>query len=135
MKPILDITDKAAVLAYLRSRSLIWPEAEGGCFEWMQYRTPDGYGRFTASGKQRYVHREGFIASGGYIPNGWTIDHVVCGNEACWNADHLEVVTNEENVRRARNKRWARFLKEHQSALNVVRKLGGSVIEPAAANQ
>ncbi|UXY21540.1 HNH endonuclease [Streptomyces cynarae] len=135
MKPILDMVDKAAVLAYLRSRSLIWPDSEGGCWTWEQYRTPDGYGRFTAQGKQYYAHREGFIASGGYIPFGWTVDHVVCGNRACWNPDHLEAVSNEENVRRARNKRWARFLKEHRAALNVSKKLNGSVIEPAGANQ
>ncbi|MGW1505729.1 HNH endonuclease signature motif containing protein [Streptomyces mirabilis] len=121
------MTDKTAILNYLRSRSLIWPESEGGCFEWMQYTTPDGYGRFTANGKQHYVHREGLQASGGFIPEGMTVDHW-CRNRACWNPEHLDVVSREENTRRARNVYWTRFVMENRSALNLSRKLGGSVI-------
>ncbi|MCX4400641.1 HNH endonuclease [Streptomyces sp. NBC_01764] len=134
MKPFLDMADKAAVLAYLRSRSLIWPEVEGRCFEWMAYRTPDGYGQFTAGGKRFYVHREAFKASGRRIPDGSTVDHL-CQNKACWNPDHLSVATREENTRRARNAFWVAFMKENRSALNVVRKLGGSVVEPSEVNQ
>ncbi|MFD5627165.1 HNH endonuclease signature motif containing protein [Streptomyces sp. NPDC127072] len=135
MKDPLKLADKAAVISYLRARSVIWPDSEGGCWEWVQYRERDDYGRFTAEGKPCSVHREGFKAFGGYIPNGWTIDHVVCGNRACWRPDHLEAVTNEENVRRARNAVWARFVREHFAARNVVRKLGGSVIESGAVNR
>jgi hypothetical protein len=134
MKPFLDMADKAAVLTYLRSRSLIWPDSEGGCFEWVQYRTPDGYGRFTASGKQYYVHREGLTASGGFIPCGMTVDHW-CLNRACWNPAHLDVVSREENSRRARNVYWGRFLMGNRAALNVSRKLGGSVIDIADVKQ
>ncbi|MFG2954837.1 HNH endonuclease signature motif containing protein [Streptomyces sp. NPDC048291] len=131
MKPFLDMTNKTAVLNYLRSRSLIWPEVEGGCFEWMQYTTPDGYGRFTANGIQYYVHREGLKASGGFIPEGMTVDHW-CRNRACWNPAHLDVVSREENTRRARNAYWARFTMENRAALNLSQKMAGSVIAVAA---
>jgi len=94
----------------------------------MAYRTPDGYGRFTAGGKQDYVHREALKASGGYIPEGMTVDHW-CLNRACWNPSHLDVVSREENTRRARNAYWARFLMGNRAALNVSQKLSGSVIE------
>lgn len=134
MKPSLDMADKAAVLAYLRSRSLIWPDLEGGCWEWMAYRTPDGYGRFTAQGKQFYTHREAYKASGRQIPNGFTVDHL-CQNKACWNPAHLAAVSNAENVRRGRNAFWKAFMKGNLSALNVSKKLGSSVIESSEVNQ
>ncbi|WP_157876569.1 HNH endonuclease [Streptomyces graminilatus] len=128
------MADKAAVISYLRARSVIWPESEGGCFEWVQYRERDGYGRFTAEGRPRYVHREGFIASGGWIPKGWTVDHL-CGNPPCWNSAHLDAVSREENTRRARNARWVRFMRENHAALNVARKLDASVIESVAVTR
>ncbi|MEU6667591.1 HNH endonuclease signature motif containing protein [Streptomyces sp. NPDC046727] len=134
VKPVFDMADKAAVLAYLRSRSLMWPDSEGGCWEWMACRTPDGYGQFTASGRRYYVHREAFKASGRRIPDGWTIDHL-CQNKACYNPDHLTAVTREENTRRARNAYWVAFMKDNRAALNVARKLGGSVFEPVGAGQ
>ncbi|GGT84103.1 hypothetical protein GCM10010244_06050 [Streptomyces coeruleorubidus] len=135
MKEPLNLADKAAVISYLSARSVIWPDSEGGCWTWEQYRERDGYGRFTAEGKPRYVHREGFkAASGRRIPDGWTIDHL-CQNKACWNPDHLSVVTREENTRRARNAYWVCFMKENRAALNVVRKLDGSVIESVGVNR
>ncbi|MGY3680239.1 HNH endonuclease signature motif containing protein [Streptomyces sp. TE33382] len=130
MKEPLNLADKAAVISYLRARSIIWPASEGGCFEWMQYREQDGYGRFTAEGKPHYVHRAGFIASGGWIPGSWTVDHL-CRNRACWNIEHLDAVTREENTRRARNAYWGRFLMDNRAAMNVSRRLAGSVINIA----
>ncbi|MEU9175168.1 HNH endonuclease [Streptomyces sp. NPDC048420] len=131
----MKLTDKAAVISYLSARSVIWPDCEGGCWEWMSYRERDGYGRFTAEGKPRYVHGEGFkAASGRRIPDGLTLDHL-CQIKACWNPDHLSVVTRAENTRRARNAYWVRFMKENRAALNVVCKLGGSVIEPMAVTR
>ncbi|MFD0317050.1 HNH endonuclease signature motif containing protein [Streptomyces flavalbus] len=130
----LELADKAAVISYLRSRSLEWPAAEGGCWEWMGYREKEGYGRFTAEGKPRYVHREAFKAFGRRIPDGFTIDHL-CGNTSCWNPSHLEAVTREENTRRARNAYWKAFLRDNHAALNVLGKLGGSVIEPVAVTR
>ncbi|WP_406429838.1 HNH endonuclease [Streptomyces sp. NBC_01589] len=128
------MADKAAVIAYLRSRSIIWPASEGGCWEWVAYRTPDGYGRFTAHGKQHYVHQEAVKASGRRIPEGQSVDHL-CQNKACCNPGHLAVVSREENSRRARNVYWVAFMKENRAALNVLRKLGGSVLDPAGVNQ
>ncbi|MFJ4974905.1 HNH endonuclease signature motif containing protein [Streptomyces coeruleorubidus] len=132
MKEPLKLSDKAAVISYLRARSVIWPEHEGGCWTWEQYRERDGYGRFFAEGKPRYVHREAFKAFGGTIPEGWTIDHL-CQNKACWNPVHLDVVTREENMRRARNAYWVRFMKSHHAAPSIAQKFGGSLIEPAGA--
>jgi hypothetical protein len=59
-----------------------------------------------------------------------TVDHL-CRNRACWNPSHLDVVSREENTRRARNAHWARFLMDNRAALNVSRRIEGSVIEIA----
>ncbi|MDF3141690.1 MULTISPECIES: HNH endonuclease signature motif containing protein [unclassified Streptomyces] len=134
MRTFLNLDDKSAVRTYFRERSAIWPDSEGGCWTWEQYRTPDGYGRFTSGGTQLYVHREAYKAFGRRIPDGFTIDHL-CGVRNCWNPAHLEAVTQEENSRRGRNAFWKAFMKEHFAARNVVRKLGGSVIEPVEVNR
>ncbi|TQJ56006.1 HNH endonuclease signature motif containing protein [Streptomyces sp. SLBN-115] len=128
MKTFLDITDKAAVLAYVRNRSIVWPAAEGGCWEWVCSTTPDGYGRFTADKRSYYSHREAFKASGRRIPEGWTLDHL-CQNRACCNPIHLEPVTRGENTRRARNAYWVAFMKEHFAARRILQNVGGSVIQ------
>ncbi|WP_200306797.1 HNH endonuclease signature motif containing protein [Streptomyces adelaidensis] len=128
MKSFLDMAEKAAVLSYLRSRSIIWPESEGGCWEWTCSKTPDGYGRFTADNRSYYSHREAFKASGRRIPEGWTIDHL-CQNKACCNPDHLSPVTRSENSCRARNDYWIAFMKDHFAARNVLQKIGGTVLE------
>ncbi|MEW2130417.1 HNH endonuclease signature motif containing protein [Streptomyces sp. NPDC005435] len=128
MKTLLDVADKAAVLSYLRTRSVIWPAPEGGCWEWTCSKTPDGYGRFMSGGLSYYTHREAFKASGRRIPEGWTIDHL-CQNKACCNPDHLAPVTRSENSRRARNTFWVAFMREHFAARNVLEKIGGSVFE------
>lgn len=128
MKSFLDIAEKGAVLSYVRSRSIIWPEADGGCWEWTCSKTSDGYGRFTADNRSYYSHREAFKASGRRIPEGWTIDHL-CQNKACCNPDHLSPVTRGENSRRARNAYWVAFMKNHFAARNVLQKIGGTVLE------
>lgn len=61
-----------------------------------------GYGRFSISGSAgRSVgsHRISYRMFVGPIPDGLTIDHL-CRNRACVRPDHLEPVTNQENLRR-----------------------------------
>lgn len=49
--------------------------------------------------KNRQLHREMYITFKGDIPEKFVIDHL-CRNRSCINPDHLEAVTNEENIRR-----------------------------------
>lgn len=49
--------------------------------------------------KRAYLHREIYINHHGDIPNGMVIDHL-CRNRSCINIDHLEAVTNRENLKR-----------------------------------
>lgn len=78
---------------------------ELGCIEWTGSRMPDnGYGRAHVNGEPGYAHRLAYQLHKGEIPDGMFIDHVCC-NKWCVNPDHLEVVTNSENLSRF-HERW-----------------------------
>jgi hypothetical protein len=68
------------------------------CWEWTGYMA-HGYGYIRIDGRLRRAHRVVYEAMRGQIPAGLVIDHL-CKNKACVNPDHLEPVTQGENVRR-----------------------------------
>lgn len=71
----------------------------GPCWFWTGAQTSDGYGQFWLGRKLVSAHRFAYELLVGPIPSGLTIDHL-CRNHHCVNTDHLEPVTNEENVLR-----------------------------------
>ena len=73
---------------------------EKGCWLWTA-GTNGVYGQFSIKGSSRYAHRVSFTAFVCPIPEGWTIDHL-CRNKLCVNPDHLEAVSFQTNLRRAR---------------------------------
>lgn len=70
-----------------------------GCWVWTRSKDIGGYGRVTWYGKGMPVHRAYLIDLGRNVPEGMTVDHL-CRVRACANPDHLEVVTNRENILR-----------------------------------
>lgn len=62
---------------------------------WQGSLTEDGY----ALGHGIVVSRDWYVENFGPLPEGWTVDHL-CRQCACVNLDHLEAVTQAENVRR-----------------------------------
>ena len=76
-----------------------------GCWEWAGALRRDGYGAFSVgsrtdgTSRQVLAHRVAYELLIGLIPDGLVIDHL-CRNRGCVNPDHLEPVTNRENVRR-----------------------------------
>lgn len=83
-------------------------EKTAGC--WIYHSAPDrkGYRRIRDdSGRMVFVHRFSFELANGPIPLGMVIDHL-CRNPACCNPDHLEPVSNAENVRRGNAGEWLR---------------------------
>lgn len=69
----------------------------GPCLIWTGRCDRDGYGRITAAGKSRLVHRVAYQVFVGEIRN--ELDHL-CRIRACGSPSHLEDVTTQENIRR-----------------------------------
>ncbi len=72
-------------------------EPMSGCWLWIGDCTVRGYGRFNG----QLAHRASYELFVGRIPEGLVIDHK-CRTLCCVNPDHLEPVTQAENVRRGR---------------------------------
>jgi len=70
------------------------------CWIWTGAKNSYGYGQIHKDGKNVYVHRVSFEIHKGPIPKGLVLDHL-CRVRHCLNPDHLEAVTNQENMARA----------------------------------
>lgn len=76
---------------------------DNGCMLWSGAPNRAGYGRFWLDGKNVLAHRLSYRLAHGPIPNGLVIDHVRdrgCRHRHCVAPDHLEAVTDAENIRR-----------------------------------
>ena len=79
--------------------------ADSGCWDWTAGLFTSGYAAFyLAQGKLIRAHRFAYeyfnkCQLPQYKPGGLEIDHL-CRNRRCVNPDHLELVTNTENIRR-----------------------------------
>lgn len=61
-----------------------------------------GYGRVWVDGRAARVHRVVWELKHGPIPEGMTIDHL-CRIRACCNTEHMELVSQSVNTKRARH--------------------------------
>lgn len=85
------------------------------CVFWQGYKTTNGYGVKVVNYKRKAAHRWVWEQANGPVPDGMVIDHTChneaihnegceggfsCKHRACVNPEHLELVTQSENVRR-----------------------------------
>jgi hypothetical protein len=70
----------------------------GSCWVWTGKATP--YGRINKA-QDSYTHRLGWKLLRGAIPKGKELHHR-CERHACWNPDHLKLVTHAQNLAHAR---------------------------------
>lgn len=74
-----------------------------GHWLWRGYKHKrDGYGRFSVGRKWHQAHGYAYTKLVGEVPKGLVLDHL-CRVRNCVRPEHLEPVTNAENVRRGRN--------------------------------
>ena len=88
----------------------------GAC--WLFTGTSTPYGRI-AKAQDSYTHRLGWKLLRGPIPGGMELHHR-CGVYACWNPDHLQVVTHAENLAFRRKPRRATARPKRASDLKPV---------------
>jgi uncharacterized small protein (DUF1192 family) len=74
-------------------------DKSGECWVWLGGSHDGRYGTVRYRGGSRAVHRLSYTRSKGKIPVGLVLDHL-CRNTRCVRPDHLEAVTNKENIRR-----------------------------------
>lgn len=114
-KPNLAPPSDSVLMERVLSKTEVTP---GGCWEYMgarHKRSNHGMFGYTVQGKSTvmYVHRWMYEQQVGPVPKGLVLDHVVCQNPPCCNPDHLEPVTNGENVLRGQGVTAANARKTH----------------------
>ena len=74
-------------------RSKVLPN---GCLLWTGAKNSWGYGTIRHNNQNWVVHRLAWVLSGRTLLEGQQLNHK-CWEPACFNIDHLEVVTQEQN--------------------------------------
>ena len=86
--------------------------SDSGCWLWTGSKTHNGYASAKVEGDRVRVHRYAYERAFGPIPVGLVVDHL-CFTRECINPDHLEVVTQAENLRRSRERYGLRVTCSH----------------------
>ena len=86
--------------ALIRFQNLMRIE-DNGCHTWIG-KLSNGYGHFYYQGRNYAAHRFAWFLKHGEWPPPWPASGLVlhhkCHNQACVNADHLDLITHQENL-------------------------------------
>ena len=101
MKPVVGQSKPTSRVIERFARKVLLPEDpySDECWLWVGSRNRQNYGQFNYGGRVVGAHRIAYELLRGGIPEGLEIDHL-CRNPQCVNPDHLEPVTDRENIMR-----------------------------------
>lgn len=86
-------------LSALVGRIMQNTDRSGACWLWTRSCNGKGYAEIKLAGRRHGVHRLAYELLVGPVPEGLVLDHL-CRVRRCVNPDHLEPVTNRENLLR-----------------------------------
>lgn len=93
MLSIDDLTD-------MKARAKIHVNVNTNCWEWTGHLAKGGYAQIKRDGRTQWAHRYLYELMVSRIgENVRVLDHL-CRVRACVNPDHMELVTQQQNVRR-----------------------------------
>lgn len=91
----VEAGDPEAIIEAIRDTVVI---SDDGCWLWPLAKSPQGYGMIGQGGKGGMVHRHALAASIGRQLRKGEVVHHKCAVRACVNPEHLQLVTQRENM-------------------------------------
>jgi hypothetical protein len=103
----------------LEDRFWRYVKKEEGCWRWLSYIDPQGYGRLNYNARPMLASRISYLIHFGEVPAGMAVCHK-CDNPSCTNPDHLFLGTQADNVadmeRKGRARKRGKPGTEHRQA-------------------